>query len=102
MFPAASMYSVGFPYKQYIGMVTSNSHHFHKNMFRITKLIDGPLEKSKIIPSIKSEIALDMPAPLMNQEIRKLFLYYSVADRADGVWKTALTTFDPKNQKNSE
>ena len=94
LFPAASTYSVGFPYKQYIGMVTGNSPHFLKETSPPTKLIDGPAEKSQIIPNIKSEIALDTPAPYFDAEKRKLFLYYSVADRANESWKTALTTFD--------
>lgn len=94
LFPAASTYSVGFPYKQYIGLATSNSPYFPKNASQTTKLIDGPTEKSQIIPDIKSEIALDTPAPYLDAEKRKLFLYYSVADRANEVWKIALTTFD--------
>jgi len=92
--PAASTYSVGFPYKQYIGIVTSNSPFFNRSQTRIKKLIDGPSEKSQIIPSIKSEIALDSPSPLIIKGKGKLFLYYSVADRVDYVWKIALTTFD--------
>jgi len=61
---------------------------------KISKLIDGPTEKSQIIPNIKSEIALDTPAPYLDAEKHRLFLYYSVADRADKVWKTVLTTFN--------
>jgi len=94
LFPAASTYSTGFPYRQYIGIISSNSPFFRENVSRLKKLIDGPLEKSLIIPHIKSEIALDTPAPLWKAEEGKLFLYYSVMDRADGVWKIALTTFD--------
>ena len=94
LFPAASTYSVGFPYKQYIGMVTSNSPYFPKETSKTRKLIDGPSEKTKIIRNIKSEIALDTPSPYLHVEKHKLFLYYSVADRANGIWKIALTTFD--------
>jgi len=94
LIPAASTYSVGFPYKQYIGIASSNSPFFNKSQTRIEKLIDGPSKKSQIIPSIKSEIALDSPSPLLVKEKNKLFLYYSVADRANYVWKIALTTFD--------
>lgn len=94
LFPAASTYSVGFPYKQYIGMVTGDSPYFRKETSQTRKLIDGPLEKSKIIPNIKGEIALDTPSPYIDVEKRKLFLYYSVADRANEIWKMALTTFD--------
>lgn len=102
LFPTASTYSVGFPYKQYLGMAKSNSPYFHKNATQITKLIDGPKEKSKIIPNIKSEIALDTPAPYFDTEKRKLFLYYSVADRANEVWKIALTTFDLNDDSTNE
>ena len=94
LFPAASTYSIGFPYKQYIGIATSNSPYFPKEKTRTTKIIDGPSEKTKIIPNIKSEIALDTPSAYFDIEKRKLLLYYSVADRANEVWKTALTTFD--------
>lgn len=95
LFPAASTYSArGFPYKQYIGMTTSATPYFGKNASDITKLIDGPSEKSEIVLGIRSEIALDTPAPYFDAQKRKLFLYYSVADRADEVWKIALTTFD--------
>ena len=97
LFPAASTYSVGFPYKQYIGMVTGDSPYFQKKPSQIRKLIDGPSEKSQIIPNIRGEIALDTPTPYLNAEKRKVFLYYSVADRArarNEIWKIALTTFD--------
>jgi len=94
LFPTGSTYSVGFPYKQYIGTVTSNSPYFKKETCRTAKLIDGPMEKTKIMPNIKGEIAMDTASPYLDAEKRKLFLYYSVADRADGIWKIALTTFD--------
>jgi len=93
MVPAASTYSVGFPYKQYIGIASSNTPFFNKSHTRIEKLIDGPSEKSQIIPNMKSEICLDSPSPILFKEKSKLFLYYSVADRAAYVWKIALTTF---------
>lgn len=92
--PAASTYSVRFPYKQYIGIVSSSTQFFSKSQNHIQKMIDGPSEKSQIIPNIKSEIALDSPSPLVIKDKGKLFLYYSVTDRADYVWKIALTTFD--------
>ena len=94
LFPAASTYSIGAPYKQYIGMATGDTPYFYKNASKIRKLIDGPSEKSLIILNIKSEIALDTPAPLLDNEKQKLFLHYSVADRTDEVWKIALTSFD--------
>ena len=94
LMPAASTYSIGFPYKQYIGIVSSNTQFFNKSETHIEKLIDGPSEKSQIIPNIKSELALDSPSSLLIKDQGKLFLYYSVADRADYIWKIALTTFD--------
>ena len=94
LLPAASTYSAGFPYKQYIGIASSNTPYFHKSNTHIQKLIDGPTEKHLIIPNIKSQIALDYPSPFLNKEKNKLFLYYSVADYADYKWKIALTTFD--------
>jgi hypothetical protein len=94
LFPTGSTYSVGFPYRQHIGMVTGNSPYFDKKTSKIEKLIDGPEEKPKIFPSQKGEIALDTPAPFMNWQERKLSLYYSIADRTDEMWKIALTTFN--------
>jgi hypothetical protein len=86
--PAASTYSIGFPYKQYIGLIKDSSPYF-MNPTRVEILIDGPREKQKIIPGIKSEIALDVPCPIIRNG--ELWLYYSAMDRADGVWKTALS-----------
>lgn len=94
LFPAASAYSIGFPYKQFVGIASSSSPYFRKNECYIEKLIDGPAEKSSIIPGIKGEMALDAPAPLLRDNQSKLFLYYSVMDRHDGIWRTALTTSD--------
>jgi hypothetical protein len=94
LFSAASTYSIGFPYRQFIGMLTSRSAYFQKNASPLYKLIDGPKEKSQIIPNIQREIALDSPAPYFDANKSELFLYYSVADRANEVWKIALTTFD--------
>lgn len=93
LLPAASTYSVGFPWKQYVGIVKGDSPFFKKGSAQVEKLIDGPLEKTKILPDIKGEIALDTPSPYFNEAENKLFLYYSVADRADAIWKIALTTF---------
>ena len=97
LFPAASTYSLRFPFKQYIGMVRSNTPCFTKETPQAAKLIDGPVEKTAIVPNIKSEIALDTPSPYFDIEKRRLFLYYSVADRADEGWKIALTTFNLSN-----
>jgi len=90
LFPTASTYSLGFPYRQYIGMITGSSLYFEKPQ-QMGVLVDGPVEKKEIIPAIKSEIALDTPCPFVRKD--KLYLYYAVMDRADLIWKTALTTF---------
>lgn len=92
--PATSIYSSGLPYKRYIGIVASNSPYFNSRTLVLQKLIDGPSEKSLLMPHIKGEISLDSPAPLVVSEKNKLFLYYSVMDQLNGIWKTALTTFD--------
>ncbi|RLI17825.1 hypothetical protein DRO54_10970 [Candidatus Bathyarchaeota archaeon] len=88
--PAASTYSIGFPYKQYIGLIKDQSPYF-LNPTKIGILIDGPKEKGKIISSIKSEIALDTPCPIIRGD--ELWLYYSAMDRADGIWKIALSIY---------
>lgn len=93
LFPAASTYSIGSPHKQFIGMIASSTPYFQKPQ-QTSVIIAGPLEKRKIIPTIKSEIALDTPCPLVRQN--KLFLYYAAMDRADNIWKTALTIFNIK------
>jgi hypothetical protein len=94
LFPAASTHFTGFPHKQYgkhrIGMVTDSSPYFQEPR-QISILIDGPTEKNKIMSTIAREIALDTPCPLLSKN--KLFLYYAVMDRADHIWKTALTVF---------
>jgi len=93
LFPTTSTYSIGSPYKQSIGMVTDSTPYFQKPQ-QISILINGPTEKKKIIPAIRSEIALDTPCPLVREN--KLFLYYAAMDRADNIWKTALTIFNIK------
>ncbi|HKZ93511.1 MAG TPA: hypothetical protein VJ249_02870 [Candidatus Bathyarchaeia archaeon] len=99
LFPATSTYSTGFPYKQYIGLATSKSPHFPRETLKVRKLIDGPLEKSKIMPGIQSEIALDTASPYLDAGKHRLHLYYSVADRANESWKIALTTFSTEGDQ---
>ncbi len=94
LIPATSVYSAGFPYKRYVGLVASDSLYFSKSTLFCEKLIDGPLEKRLLMPEINSEISLDSPSPYLSCEKNKLFLYYSVMDQSNDVWKTALTTFD--------
>ncbi|MCW4033037.1 MAG: hypothetical protein NWF08_06550 [Candidatus Bathyarchaeota archaeon] len=97
LLPTMSTYSVGFPFHQYIGLVTDANPYF-ENAGRISVLINGPDEKRKIIPNIKSEIALDTPSPIVIED--KIYLYYSVMDRQDGIWKTALSIIDMQSFKN--
>lgn len=103
LFPTTSTYSTGFPYKQCIGFAVNSSPYFSRGTTLLEKLIDGPSEKLLINSQIKSEIALDTPSPLLKTDKKELFLYYSVMDRSDGVWKVALTTFalDDKAHKRS-
>ena len=96
LLPAASTYSVGFPYKQYIGLIEDFSPFFN-NPIDKEILINGPEEKKMILPNIKSEIALDTPSPLIKGD--ELWLYYAVMDRADGIWKTALSIFSISQDK---
>jgi hypothetical protein len=96
LLPAASTYSVGFPYKQYIGLIEDFSPFFN-NPTDKEILINGPEEKKMILPNIKSEIALDTPSPLIKGD--ELWLYYAVMDRADGIWKTALSIFSISQDK---
>lgn len=104
LFPAASTYSLGFSKpSDSIGVVTGNSPYFDRKTSKIERLIDGRKEKSQIIPLRKGELELDTPAPYVNWQEKKLFLYYSVVDQADRVWKTALTIFnlDSKSKNDS-
>jgi len=88
--PATSTYSTGFPYKQYIGLFEDSSPFFEHLNFK-QMLINGPKEKTALLPNTKSEIALDTPSPLVRGN--ELWLYYAIMDRADGIWKTALSIF---------
>jgi len=91
LLPAASTYSVGYPYKQYIGFVQDSTPFFQKPV-RMDVLIEGPKEKREIIPNIKSEIALDTPSPLIKNN--ELWLYYAVMDRVEKIWRTALSIYE--------
>jgi hypothetical protein len=90
LLPSGSTYSVGAPYKQYIGLVEDSSPFF-ENPSSIATLIDGPEDKNQILPTARSEIALDTPSPLLRGN--EIWLYYAVMDRADSIWKTALSIF---------
>jgi len=73
-----------------VGLIEDTSPFFqHPTSIQI--LINGPEERSDILPSGRSEIALDTPCPILRE--KELWLYYSVMDRADMVWKTALSIF---------
>lgn len=90
LLPTASCYSIGFPYKQYIGLVESFSPFFEKPVSKKI-LISGPEEKAELYPGAKGELALDTPSPIVRGN--ELWLYYAIMDRADGIWKTALSIF---------
>lgn len=90
LLPAASTYFIGFPYKQYIGLIEDTTPYF-LNPTKMSILINGPEEKGNIYPGIKGEIALDAPCPIIRDG--ELWLYYAVMDRANGIWKTALSIY---------
>jgi len=95
LFPACSTYSVGHPFRQFIGMIASKSPFFEKEyILGESKIIDGPSEKKYIMDSIQSEIALDTPSPILRPDENKTYLYYASKDRANHKWNVALTTFD--------
>jgi sucrose-6-phosphate hydrolase SacC (GH32 family) len=90
LLPSGSTYSLGFPYKQYVGLIEGGSPFFEDSTAK-SILISGPEEKTRIIPTIKGEIALDTASPIIKEG--DLWMYYAVMDRADGIWKTALSIF---------
>jgi hypothetical protein len=90
LMPTGSTYSAGHHYKQYIGLVEDSSPFF-ENPSSIAILINGSEEKNQILPTAQSEIALDTPSPFLRGN--EIWLYYAAMDRADGVWKTALSIF---------
>ena len=89
LLPSMSTYSLGFPFRQYVGIVTDSSPFF-VDAATVSVLIDGPAQKS--ILEAKTEIALDTPSPVLRRD--ELYLYYSAMDRADGIWKIALSIID--------
>lgn len=91
LFPSASTYSVGFPYRQYIGIISDTSPYF-QNPCKVDILINGPEEKTRIIPETRSEMGLDTPSPLLRGN--NVYLYYAVMSRRDEIWKIALTIFN--------
>ena len=90
LFPATSTYSIGFPYKQYIGLMKSELPYFKSATKGI--LINGEKERASIMPSAKSQLALDTPSPVLNED-GEVSLYYSVMDRDEGIWRVALSKF---------
>lgn len=89
LLPSASTYSIGYPFRQYIGLVESSSPFF-ENILSMRILIDGYKMKPQIFPEAKDEIALDTPSPWIKEN--EIWLYYSIMDRHNKIWKTALTT----------
>lgn len=96
MFTANSSYSVGYPYRQYVGVAQSNSPAFPKEKCRVDLLINGPSEKFALLAPIqpKSEVALDTPSPLIDPRDGSVHLYYAIMDRSDNVWRVASTQLD--------
>jgi len=55
-------------------------------------LIDGEKERACIMPSAKSQLALDTPSPVLSDD-GEIHLYYSIMDRDEGIWRVALSKF---------
>jgi len=88
LLPTTSTYSLGSPYRQYIGVVCASDPFFTRPS-AVSLLIDGHNDR---VVDAKGEIALDTPSPLLSG--RYVYVYYSVMDRTDSVWRIALSTFD--------
>lgn len=86
--PTMTSYFVGYPYPQFIGLISDNNPYFN-HAKKVSVVINGPMEKKDIMPNVKGEICLDTPSPIVRED--KVYLYYSVMDRSDMKWKTALT-----------
>lgn len=91
LFPAAGIYSVKPLVSQSIGLFESSNPLFTNYIFKM-RLINGSLERKKIYPRCKGEIALDTPSPIFVGN--DLYLYFSIADRKEGKWMTALVIFE--------
>jgi hypothetical protein len=91
--PAMGTYSVGFPFHQYIG-ITASRNAYLENARTPSVLIDGPSEGKEIL-NAKSQLAFDTPSPLVRNDT--IYLYYSVMDRQNAVWKTALSLIDKRS-----
>jgi len=85
--PTMGTYSLGFPFRQYIGLISGSTPYFTERK-NASILIDGSAEKETILNS-QGEVALDTPCPVVRNE--KIFLYYSAMDRENSIWKTVLT-----------
>jgi len=87
LIPTMSTYSLGFPFRQYIGLIADSTPYFTERR-SVSILINGSTEKNAILDS-QGEIALDTPCPVVRSE--KIYLYYSAMDRENSIWKTVLT-----------
>lgn len=89
LLPSMSTYSVGYPFRQYIGIVSDTSPFFMSGTVRV--LLDGPVERREVM-NPKGQIALDTPSTVCRNE--EVYLYYSAMDRHDRIWKMALSVID--------
>ena len=94
LLPTMSAYSVGFPYRQYVGVAWNDDPYFGGSRI-VSVIIDGHAEKESVLPGAVGELALDTPSPVLRGD--KLYAYYSVMDRHDGIWKTALSIIDQES-----
>jgi hypothetical protein len=87
-------YSEGYPFPEHIGAIKSISPFFENNSVRsIQKIIDGPDLQIPSFPLKKGYAALDTPNLVFLDE--KIFLYYSVMDQSNHVWRIASSIATP-------
>jgi hypothetical protein len=94
LIPSLSTYSTGFPFRQNIGVLADTTPYFLQPQ-SCAVLINGPREKQSILPTSTSELAFDTPCPVIRGE--DIYLYYSVMDRWERIWHTALSVI-PKHE----
>jgi hypothetical protein len=91
LMPSMSTYSVGFPYRQSIGIAWNGSPYF-ESPDAVAVVLDGEAEAKVALPKARIGIGLDSPSPLVRNG--RVCLYYSVLDRQEGSWMTALSIAD--------
>jgi len=91
LMPSMSTYSAGFPYRQCIGIFSDDSPYF-ESPSAVTVVLDGEAEAKVALPKARIGIGLDSPSPVVKNG--KVYLYYSIVDRHEGTWMTAVSIAD--------